>query len=320
LHRALWTIVLIAATLCGAEEAVSKVVLRTEVFIQGPYVRLGDIADVEGEGAKAMAGLVIATPAAFPVFVSADAVRMRLAAEGKRAEVTGARFCLVKNGDSDRSPGPDSLAAEFERAARADWKDAPPQAILRLSALNVWNDTGKVPPASVKKINIEGSGAGADTRWVRFTGEDENGGRIWGWARFDVRIKAAVLAAARGLSRGQVLTAEDVVTKETTLRPGERAGFESPIEVIGRRVLRPIALGEVLKPSDVDRPVVVSRGCEVNVVIDGDGFRLSDKAVAKDDGGLGEVIRVENARSRMVYRARVVSSDTVVPIGKDTNG
>ena len=330
LHKALATVavVLLALNAGAAEQddtARVAIVLKLDARVDSPYVTIGDIADVAGPGADAVKRLVVVRPGEPTEFVSADAVKSRLDMEGRRAEISGAKFCKVtctspdKGGVSSQA-ATDVLTAELLKAAGADMTDAGENTVLYVSDVNVWSDAGRVAPADVRKVNIEGSGGNGDTRWVRFTGEDVRGGRVWGWGRFDVRLKGGVVVAAKGLSRGQFLVAEDVGLKETAVKPGERQGFASLSEVVGRRVLRPMSAGEILKPSDLERPVLVPRGREVTVVVQGAGYRLSDRAVAKDDGALGEVIRVENARSQDVYRARVTSAETVEPLGKENNG
>lgn len=318
-------VVLFALSAGAAEQpdtAKTSIVLKLDARVNGPYVTIGDIADVSGPDADTVKRLVVVRPSEPIEFITADAVKSRLDMEGRSAEISGAKFCKVACISQNKSSvslegATDVLAAELLKAASADMTGAGENTALYVSDVNVWSDTGRVAPADVSKVNIEGSGGNGDTRWVRFTGEDVRGGRVWGWGRFDVRLKGSVVVATAGLSRGQFLSTGDVSLKETAVKPGEKQGFASLSEVVGRRVLRPMSAGEVLKPSDLERPVLVPRGREVTVVVQGAGYRLSDRAVAKDDGALGEVIRVENLRSQDVYRARVTSAETVEPLGKE---
>ena len=104
------TLVVFSSLLLGisteaVEEHVSsptKIVLLLEARVKGPYVRVGDIVEIveaESEGAKpcveAIQRLVVARPQRFPVFFSADALKMRLKSEDIEVEVSGAKYCRI---------------------------------------------------------------------------------------------------------------------------------------------------------------------------------------------------------------------------------
>ncbi|MBN1808748.1 MAG: flagellar basal body P-ring formation protein FlgA [Planctomycetes bacterium] len=299
----------------------TAVVLKLDAAVSEPYVRVRDIADVSGPAADGVARLVLAAPDDFPVHISAASVSASLSRWGRDVEVRGASYCkVVRAGAHARtatSPT-DALVDVLAAAALKAMTGHSPDTVLSLAAFNVFSDDGPVPPENVASTSVEGSGDNRDTCWVRFTGTDKLGHRLWGWARFNVSIKQMAVVSARSLSRGQLLTREDVELAEVKLAPGRAACFSSLSEVTGRKVLAPAPPGHILSPTDIERPVLVPRNTEVNVIVHGRGFRLIDRALCRDDGALGEIVRVQNLRSREIFRARVISEDTVVPVtGKE---
>ena len=67
----------------------------------------------------------------------------------------------------------------------------------------------------------------------------------------------------------------------------------------------------MLRSDQMDLPPVIRRGDVVQVVAESDTLRITTQAVAQDSGGVGEMIRVMNARSRQNIHAEVVNGQTV---------
>jgi len=86
--------------------------------------------------------------------------------------------------------------------------------------------------------------------------------------------------------------------------------------VLGQSSRRSLRAGEVLRQGQLASPVLVKRGAPVNIVARQEQVQVSMDGVAMDPGAQGEVIRVRNATSGTVIRARVVEAGVVEAAGR----
>jgi len=80
-----------------------------------------------------------------------------------------------------------------------------------------------------------------------------------------------------------------------------------------RRLLRP---GVPVRASDVEEPVIVSKGSLVTIAVRTDLMTLTARGRAIEDGAQGKAIRIMNVQSKKVVEAVVVDAGTVV-VGGD---
>jgi flagella basal body P-ring formation protein FlgA len=81
---------------------------------------------------------------------------------------------------------------------------------------------------------------------------------------------------------------------------------------VGLTSRRSLRAGEVLRQGQLAAPVLVKRGSAVSIVARKEQV-VSMAGEAMDPGALGQVIRVRNAASGTVIRARVVDAGVVEP-------
>jgi flagella basal body P-ring formation protein FlgA len=111
-----------------------------------------------------------------------------------------------------------------------------------------------------------------------------------------IGILGDVLVAARALGRGHPLTPEDVRIERRDVT-GPQDPLRELADIEGRITVRPIAQGESMLPSLLERPPLVRRGDIVLVTAEGRGLRVTAQGEAKQDGKSGDVIRVRNLTS-----------------------
>ncbi|MBR9982788.1 MAG: flagellar basal body P-ring formation protein FlgA [Desulfatitalea sp.] len=126
-----------------------------------------------------------------------------------------------------------------------------------------------------------------------------------------IEVWQDVLLAAKPLGRNQPITAEDVKIERMNMARVPTSAILDMGQAVGRRANRPIAVNSVLRSDQMDLPPVIRRGDVVQVVAESDTLRITTQAVAQDSGGVGEMIRVMNARSRQNIHAEVVNGQTV---------
>lgn len=132
-----------------------------------------------------------------------------------------------------------------------------------------------------------------------------------GRARVRIAAKTEVPVLLRDLQRHQVVTKEDLVLKEvslTQIRPGT---FTTYAEVVGYRTTRLIRSGLPLDRSALEVPPVVPYNGRVRLIAEYNGVYVETPGKALMDGGLGEIIKVENIATRQIVSAQVVGPNEV---------
>ena len=137
-----------------------------------------------------------------------------------------------------------------------------------------------------------------------------NGWRYEMLARGSITAQVAVtsvpVTANTPLQSGDVTLAR----RDVTMVPDSIASLPGAIGLSSRRSLR---AGEVLRQGQLASPVLIKRGSAVSIVARKEQVEVSMAGEAMDPGALGEVIRVRNATSGTVIRARVVDAGVVEP-------
>lgn len=136
--------------------------------------------------------------------------------------------------------------------------------------------------------------------------ERSNLHRARGAAQAALRVRMPLMRAARAVARGSVVTASDVVEMWAeptgiTLRPLPRA-----TEVVGAQATRDIAVGVTVTPAMIRQLPLVHRGDELVARASVGGIQVTGKAVARQAGRMGDVIRVINPDSGRALRGRIV--------------
>jgi flagella basal body P-ring formation protein FlgA len=128
-----------------------------------------------------------------------------------------------------------------------------------------------------------------------------------------VRVTAVrdVLVAARPMTRGDTLTANDV-RRERREVSGLSSGYVTDdAALMGRPLTHPVAAGAVLTGADVSLPAAVRRGQQVILVGHAQGIEVRAQGKALADAGLDQRVSVEAASSKRIIEGTVRSADTV---------
>ncbi len=126
-----------------------------------------------------------------------------------------------------------------------------------------------------------------------------------------IEVWQNVILAAKPLGRNQPITQSDIKTTSMNLTRVPANAILDPDQVIGRRANRSIAINSILRIDQVDLPPLIRRGDLVQVIAETKTVRVSTNAVARQDGKLGERIRLVNERSKKTLYGYVVDPQTV---------
>ncbi|GIX22696.1 MAG: hypothetical protein KatS3mg121_1479 [Gammaproteobacteria bacterium] len=123
--------------------------------------------------------------------------------------------------------------------------------------------------------------------------------------------RVAVVVSARPLQRDQALTAADLRLEARDLNRLGGGYFDSVEALVGLRLRRHLAAGQVITPGLVERPRWVESGRRVTLVWQDGRIAVHAEGTALQGGGAGDRVRVRNLRSGRIVEGRVTGPDRV---------
>ena len=284
--------------LAGASAEAAELRLRPEATVRGGMVRVADLAEVVGNGAAELQGVLL--------FPAPGPGKERIVRRGEIAELlalhdlplaqhefSGADQVVVRRGGGT-SPAIDKGPATVEQSVAhalvsyldsqqpGDWKVVPAIPPRYLAPLK-----------DAKQITVSGGQA-------PFTGRQsfELLARIEGHERripieADVASVKRAVVAVRAVPRGQTIGENDVQSQPLAADAAGDAELLSHEEVVGREAALPIRPGQVITAADVQLPRIIHRGDKVTIRSLAAGVSITTSGKATQDGALGESIAVE---------------------------
>lgn len=130
-------------------------------------------------------------------------------------------------------------------------------------------------------------------------------------------VSAMVVVAKVPLTMGQALTLDELILerRDVSAIADSMADVQAVVGLSSRRTLR---TGELLRQSQLVAPTLIKRGEIVRIVARRAQIEVSVTGEAMDAGAQDAIVRVRNAASRNVIRARVVKAGTVEPVAVGT--
>ncbi len=342
--RFLTTIAFVIATLIGAAAPAQVTIeLRPRATLTaGEPVRLGQVAFISPAGPEADRLRNITLPAPTTSTLTRDAVKAAL--DTTSPPVSWART-ILRGGDIDitiasaRTPtAPTPAAPSATPSATSGFLTAPAaplgQTVGALILRAVADAAGVEPttqavtirsdapaeaqllaqpaPASWKsRIQILGSTPTGRTT-LRIEAFDGDRIALARTLTIDALIQRDILtvAALGGLSREQVITADDLRLESRTLTVSESARLANatPDMLIGTAAKRRIDQGHPIGPDDVaalKTAIIVKRGDDVAISCIAGGIVIKSKARAMSTGRDGELVTFQAEGSRKTFTARM---------------
>jgi len=252
-----------------------------------------------------------AAPAGFSRFVNTeDLVSFNIRRNFKDVNVIAVNQKRVKVASDYRSV----TVGEFEEAVRK-------HAAERLEwGAGEWSLTIANPESSAKigkTGNVSAEVSGIDNPFakgnVRLTLTLRAGTRVY---RIPVAckifVKAPVLVSARPIQRGEELTEENTMIQLTDITNFSYAPLTKLPKAGTATALRFVPMGGILHEKALRAIPLVARGDQVRIHYIGERVKISVLGTARDNGGGGERIWVENLQTGKLIRATVSGKGSVV--------
>ncbi|MAO55691.1 MAG: flagella basal body P-ring formation protein FlgA [Rhodospirillaceae bacterium] len=122
-------------------------------------------------------------------------------------------------------------------------------------------------------------------------------GRLYGVVKVPV--------ASRTVARNEVISKRDVKwinLRADRVMPDTVTKLEDLVGMSSRRGLRP---DEIVRQSDIERPILVERGSLITITLHHGPMALSAQGKALERGALGDVVQIVNRRSNTVFEGEV---------------
>ncbi len=303
----------VAMTASAAPEL--SLTMKTAAVVDRDMVRLSDIADLTGDAPELIKtlGETVVSNAPEPGqtrFVGIEYVRIRLRQAGYDTDaiaIQGASDVRISR-QSEALPA-EQIEAAVVAAIRGHmpWKDE----TVTITDISFDKDiqlpTGKLTYQVVPKRNEDYLGSTIVALHLFVDGAPYR--RLW--VNATISVMTDVVVVVKPLGKHQHIQLEDlsVVSRELTDLPSDIV--RRPEAALGNRATRMIYPNTVLQASMFDAPPVVDRGDIVKIVANAGPMTITATGMVKQQGCLGEMVRVMNTESKRTVIARVTGPGAV---------
>ncbi len=131
-------------------------------------------------------------------------------------------------------------------------------------------------------------------------------------AKVRVRTFQNVVVCGELIGRHEVVSAREVKLERLETTRLAQNFYTAEDQVVGMRTRKVLRPGEMIKPAMIGPVPAVANGKHVKIHFNKGGVVLILPGVARQDGGIGDVIMVKCPENRKVYRGKIVNDETVV--------
>ncbi|HBD09720.1 MAG TPA: flagella basal body P-ring formation protein FlgA, partial [Syntrophobacteraceae bacterium] len=126
-----------------------------------------------------------------------------------------------------------------------------------------------------------------------------------------VQVVQKVVCAARNMKRDEIIGSGDLKFLRINIAHHPERFLTDFEQVVGKRLTADVTTNQPVDTEALDKAVTVKRGSTVIVVYNRDGLNLTAKGQAKEDGTLGDTVKVINMDSKRAMLCRVLDPHTV---------
>jgi flagellar basal body P-ring formation protein FlgA len=315
--RILFITTLIAVMLpaSGVQGGEVELFLAHRVEIPSPEILLGDLARITSTDRSLAERLrsVSLGNAPLPgqsISIGADYIGVRLRQQRLDPEaftISGSEKVTVTR--ECREIGKEEIADAVRSyiEANAPWEPA------RMTITGIDISGSVTVPAGDVSINVQAPTRKDYLGRVPFpvVVDGEGGYRRKLWATASIEVTADVVVSLRPINRYKRIEEDDVGVRRMNLADVSSSSIKDIDEVFDKRAKRRIRPNEVLTSDMVEFPPLVKRGDRIYILAESPGLRVTTLGEARQDGALGEKIRVVNLDSKKTLYGSVLDGSTV---------
>lgn len=297
----------LSSGLGASELSLKEVFLRPQITVEKPEVTLGDVFTNTGEAAS-----VVVTAAPDP----GEELNLSALALGAFARRNGLNWANIEQaaqvtvGRPGRTVTMDDILPALEQALVDAGAPAENEAQVSDPALKITVAAKAETAFEIQNLDYDArtGSFSADIRFPAAAGANGQLRPVQGrvYAVRDVPVLATTVES------GQHIARSDITWKKFRLPQISRAVIGEEDGLIGMEARRRLAPGRPITASDVQKPLVVSRGKLVVISYRKPGLSLSVEGRALEQGGINDTIRVMNTRSNRTVIASIVGPSEVL--------
>ena len=309
-NGALFLMAVVAACTAWPESATLK--LREEVYVKGPEVLLGDLAEIHGEGAAALADFKVmsaARPGASKeVTASYVLSRLRYAGFSEMPIVTGAARVRITTESVTLEPG--IVAEDLRQFIHEKMPWDPVDAIVTVepprTALVMPDGEFDIVWRSSARYRYLGTGVFSGT--VLIDGKPQK----TVFVKANINVMGTVVVAKRDIPRGRPISPADVELREQPLSENSSSAITTIEEALGKVTRRTHFPGQVLTHKNIQARVLIKRNQLVNVEIRSGAILVQTRAKALNDARAGDFVLCANLVTKKKFQGIARADGTVV--------
>lgn len=308
---------LVCAVTAAAQAPSVVLVLAEHAAVDGPDIRLADVAAIRTADDALRTRLSKLALAPSPVvgaprMLRSDAIAQRLTSveTGLEVEMRGAIRVRVERRSIDY---PASRQIERARAHLLQYLRAHYPTLVHVDVAAAHEAADLHVPVGVLDVQpreIRGSGLSKRVCvWldVRVDGKVYRSVPVW----LSVTARAPVLVARRAIKPREKLTPSDVVQEERDVADLGSPALAALADVVGQRARTFLPAGAVVQAKDVEPSPAVWADTTVDVRVTSGAIVIETQAVAEEDGRVGDTVHVRNPTTASIFSARVVGDERV---------
>jgi flagella basal body P-ring formation protein FlgA len=120
-----------------------------------------------------------------------------------------------------------------------------------------------------------------------------------------------IVVPARDILRGEVIGESDLTFAQVPAAALPSTTVTKFEVLTGMQTRRTLRAGEIIRPDDIRRPVVVTKGQTVTMLFSAPGVELAAMGRAMSEGGVGDTVTVQNSVSFRMVNATVTGPGAV---------
>jgi len=129
--------------------------------------------------------------------------------------------------------------------------------------------------------------------------------------RVRIEVLTDVVVSTRGIMRDALIGPEDVTVTSKWMDTAAAGTLTDVAEVVGKKAVMRLNAGTEIKSQMLRSAPVVKKGEVVRIVLESGPMVISAVGLCQEDGGRGDLVRVQNVSSKKIIFARVMGASLV---------
>ena len=113
------------------------------------------------------------------------------------------------------------------------------------------------------------------------------------------------------INKGDVITEDKLAVKSVRLNRIKDHFIVAKDKLLGMEAKKALKPGKLIQEREIGPVLLVRKGALVNSIYKAKGMQITAQSIATEDGAKGQVIELENSKSRKKFSAKVVDAETV---------